>query len=310
MKHYKSINQIVLFSLCLFLSEISAGYPYQKPDRFNQKYQRSNYFLVGDLYFYTDFLPEVAKNKHFATNSSLINPDSSKSHLAQFTPNKKYNIFSMFYKQGENEDCVAYTLPKPINGNTRILFYSPDMSAYPSIVIYRKEGEDKIIIYIAFPNRKDIKSSKLTFDIDNFEKYMKTTAWYNTRKELNERLAWRDSGVFFGFSMNADLFDFTIPQSINVQNFSISFAEIIGASRWATCYREERYQYIQKIIPFTETIKIAETSTKNSQKDLFEPHTITWQGTEITIPPIVTISPMNLEDFTIVNKLIKEGNTN
>ena len=113
-------------------------YPYQKPERFNQAYQKSNYFFAGDLYFYTNFLPDVAKNKHFATKSPLVNPSSKNDHLAEFTPNTKYNIFSMFYRQGEDEECVAYTLPKPITGNTRIIINSPDMVAYST---YRNQSK-------------------------------------------------------------------------------------------------------------------------------------------------------------------------
>lgn len=302
---------LIFIPLIAFITVIKADdkYPYQKPDRFNQDYQKSNYIFAGDLYFYTDFLPDVAKNKNIDTKSPLVNPNSKNSYLAQFTPNIKYNIFSMYYQQGQDEECDAYTLPKPIMGNTRIIFYSPNMISYPNIAITRNPGEDTIQIYVGNPSKKQMGGSKLIFNIDSFEKYMKTTAWYNTRPKLGEkRFAWRDSAITFGFAINADDFNFTVPESIN--NFTINFVEIIGASRWATCRREERYQYIKRIVPFTETMKIAETNTKNSLKDLFEPHTITWQGTAITIPAIVTIKTMDQNDFDTLRKLISQGNSN
>ena len=140
---------------------------------------------------------------------------------------------------------------------------------------------------------------------------MKTTAWYNTRPKLGDtRLSWRDSGILFGFAINADDFNFNIQGTVpTIKNFMINMVEINGASRWATCHREERYQYIKKIVPFTDTVKIAETNTKNSLQDLFEPHAINWHGTSIDLPAIVTIKTMDQTDYTTFKNLIKLGNS-
>lgn len=316
-KDFFMIKRLIQF--CILVAGITAhdsfagnaNYPYQKPERFNSDYQKSNYYLAGDIFFYTDFLPELAPYKHLNTNSPLINPNQN-SHLAQFTPNKKYNLFSMFYKKGQDEECIPYTLPKPIIGNSRIIFYSPDMSAYPTILINRNNGEDWITIYVGNPNKKGLGNAKLIFNIDNFEKYMKTTAWYNSLDKLGEKVQLKDSGIIFGFAANIGDFSFNIPNSIeqNIHKFSINFVEIVGAFKWATCPKEKRYQYIKNIIPFTDTTKINEPATKNSINDLYESHTINWNGTEIVIPPIITISPLDSDDFKKFNELVKLGNTN
>lgn len=305
----KGIFTVTLF--VLFLTQYTYAenkYPYQAPGRFNNDYQKSNYYLAGDIYFYTTFLPEVAQNKHFETSSPLINPNSQNSYRAQFKPNTSYSIFSLFYRKGDEDDCLAYRLPKQFSEMARVIFRSPDMISYPLIALTRKS--DSIQIYVGNPQKRNLGGTKLTFNIHNFENYMKTTAWYNSLEKLNDRKRrWKDSAITFGFAINADDFNFNVPLSV-AQSFSLNVVDIVGAARWAHCSDEERFRYIKTIIPFNQTLKIAESDTKNSIDDLYIPHTINWQGNNITIPPIVTIEKMNQNDFEELQNLVKLGNSN
>lgn len=296
---------------CTQWQTLQADYPYQEPDLFNQKYQKSNYHLAGDLFFYSGSI--VAPYKHLVTVSPLINPKGD--HFAEFKFNTPYSIFSMFYRKGQDEECDPYRLPKPVSNNTRIIFDNQDPRnpsdiqanvLYPNIIVTRTD--DVITIYVANPKLKE--GSKLTFNIANFEKYMKTTAWYNSREQLGGKFK-KDSAITFGFAINADDFNFTIPKTNATQvinSFSLNFIDIIGAMRFATC--DGPYQYITSITPFTNTMKIKEKNIKNSYEDLYKTHTVEWKGKRYVIPPALTIESMNATDLKTFDELLKKGNTN
>ncbi len=308
LKSIKKLFAFLLIIVSIYSLYADNKYPYQAPSRFNQDYQKSNYYLAGDIYFYTTLLPELTK---FSTTSPRINPNARNSHKAEFNANTKYDLFSLFYnKTFDKEACKRVSLPKPLSSNedTRIIFYPPgNQRAYSTILISRKKSEDTIVLYAGVPLRKAINGSKLTFNIDNFEKYMKTTAWFNSRPKL---VGYYDSAITFGFAVNTDDSNFTVPKEKNSaipDSFSINFVRL----RENTITDCSPFPlYIEEIVAYTDTMKIAEMGIKNLNDDLYKPHTIDWHGTSITIPPIITIEPMNKTDFEEFQNLIKLGNSN
>ena len=188
---------VLLYSTKLF----SGGYPFQEPYRFTPAWVHSRYYLAGDIAIYSK------QNVTYQTMSPLI-PSTIKNRPTEFVANKKYSLLNGPFSKGldGSRKCNNYKLPNPFNIGTTIIF-TPNNEKFPTAVITRQG--DLISMYVGHP-QQEANGSKLTFNIDSFEKYMKTTSWYDSLDYQTGGKTKIDRVMSFGFAFNADKSNFEI----------------------------------------------------------------------------------------------------
>ena len=164
-------------------------------------------------------------------------------------------------------------------------------------------------MYVGHP-QQEANGSKLTFNIDSFEKYMKTTSWYDSLDYQTGGKTKIDRVMSFGFAFNADKSNFEIlnQNSLFPDAFTINMLFITLLLDPTSC--SPIPVYIKDIDPLPSTWKWKDKNIKNSYDDLLKTNNITWKGKKYSIPPSITTGSMSESDFTNFKALINKGNTN
>ncbi len=241
-------------------------------DRFNSDYVNSQYYFVGNL-----LIKAEGKDAVYTTNSKMF-PSQVKGSKIIFEPNKNYDILGTLFSLGKIPDD-NFKLPPAFNFDpnkkpeNRTMVLSPFSEHYPTVVITQKNSE--LLVLIGKPNQ-GVNGTKLIFNVSAFEKRMRGTSWYDNLDQKDRRL-------IFGLGVDADKANF-----LGTNSFPINIIEIWGVSKLD--YPLSTAKFIRAIAPIVSATRLS------SYDELYK-------GPN----PIISITPMNSDDYTLFNQLIKSN---
>lgn len=287
MKQRNNLLFTVLFSFSIFWGSLEA-----REGGFNQDLVRSKYYFVNTLAIYS------SDSLVYTADSKLL----TRKKYIELPCGKKYFILDDFFSRGSSTS--DFSLPSSFEQNTTLVLTPVSVKMRPFVVLTRQN--DCIMVMAGIPHGEK-NGSLLIFDIEAFEKYMKTTYWY---ENLDESIDNSDvSNILGGFYAKDTVTDRCIAfgLSLDVSDANLLFG-VDPSAVFPISIMEMRAQRhffgVWHRITSVPNISYLKKSQKKPNSYFYSPEFNLISYDDLFQEKIITIDQMSDDMYAMFNQLI------